>query len=269
MRGAHHPDVPHVVDRSLAFRGFEGAVEHGQVLFLEEGRPLDGFVLVDVMNDRLDFRPRVTEPLERYRNSAVDDLHQTAAHQLLVFHQRDIGLHARGVAVHHEADGAGRRKHGRLRVAVAEVLAQLNRFLPRLLRRAIQIGRHEFRIDLAHGVAVLAHHAEKRVAVPVVAGKRPAVIARDPRRLRVRFTCHHGRDGGRIGASLVAVVRQTARHQQRAEIRVSEAERPVVVAVLLDRLCRVARVRDDDLLSGDHHAARGFERRRRRTRHLP
>ena len=107
---------------------------------------------------------------------------------------------------------------------------------------------------------MLAHHAQERLAVLLVAAERTAMVARDPRRLRVGFAGHHRGDRRRVRAPLVAVVRQAARHQQRAEVRVAEAERPVVVAVLLDRLGRIARVRDDDLLRRDQRAAGRLER---------
>ena len=42
------------MDRALAAGGLERAVEHRQVLVLEERRPLDRLVLVDVVDDRLD-----------------------------------------------------------------------------------------------------------------------------------------------------------------------------------------------------------------------
>src|SRR5207253_3963875 len=50
--------------------------------------------------------------------------------ELLEFHQREIGLDAGGVAIHHQADGAGRRHHGRLRVAIAVRLAERERAIP-------------------------------------------------------------------------------------------------------------------------------------------
>ena len=202
----------------------------------------------------------VAQPLERHRHGAVDDLHQAAADELLVLDQRDVRLDAGGVAVHHEADGAGGREHRGLGVAIAEVLAQLERLVPRLLGRGVEIGGHEPGVDLRHRVAVLAHHAQERVAVLLVAGERAAVVAGDARRLRVGLAGHHRGDGGGVGAPLVAVVRQAARHQQRAQVGVAQAQRPVVVAVPLDRLRRIARVRDDDLLRRDQRAARGLER---------
>ncbi len=64
------------------------------------------------------------------------------------FVRREIGLDAGRVAVHHQADGAGRREHRGLRVAHAEALAELDRVVPRLLGRAQQLGGHEVLVDL-------------------------------------------------------------------------------------------------------------------------
>ena len=82
------------------------------------------------------------------------------------------------------------------------------------------------------------------------------MVARDARRLRVGLARHERGQGRRVVAAGVAVVRQAARHQQRAEVRVAEAERTIGVAVLPDRLGRIARVVDDDLLRGDERANR-------------
>src|SRR6476661_2382703 len=61
----------------------------------------------------------IAERAQRLGDSAVDDLEVAAAGELLEFHQREIGLDAGGVAIHDKADGAGRRHHRYLRVAVA------------------------------------------------------------------------------------------------------------------------------------------------------
>ncbi len=106
---------------------------------------------------------------------------------------------------------------------------------------------------------MLAHHAQERLAVLLVAGERAAVIARHARRLRVGLAGHQRRDRAGVVAALIAVVRQAARHQQRAEVRVAETERPIGVAVLLDRLGRVARVVDQDFLRGDERPHGGLE----------
>src|SRR3989304_3048394 len=46
----------------------------------------------------------------------VDDLHEAAADKVLVLDEGDVRLDARGVAVHHEADGAGGSEDGGLGV---------------------------------------------------------------------------------------------------------------------------------------------------------
>ena len=68
----------------------------------------------------VDLRPRCSRGRRSAaRHRLVDDLQHAAAGEQLVFHQRDVGLDAGGVAIHEEADGAGGREHGDLRVAVA------------------------------------------------------------------------------------------------------------------------------------------------------
>ena len=86
--------------------------------------------------------------------------------------EREVGLDAGGVAVHHQADGAGGREHAGLRVAHAVALAELDRFVPRLLRGAEQLGRHELLVDLGRLGAVHAQHVEHGLGVLGVAGER-------------------------------------------------------------------------------------------------
>ena len=66
----------------------------------------------------------VAERAQRLRHGLVDDLEVAAAGQLLELHQREVGLDAGGVAIHDEADRAGRRDHRGLGVAVAVLLAE-------------------------------------------------------------------------------------------------------------------------------------------------
>ena len=82
------------------------------------------------------------------------------------------------------------------------------------------------------------------------------MVARDPRRLRVGFAGHQRGQRRGVVAAAVAVVGQAARHQQRAEVGVAQAERTVGVAVLANRLARVARVVDDDLHRREHRPDR-------------
>src|SRR5690606_38053087 len=61
------------------------------------------------------------------------------------------------------------------------------------------------------------------------------------------------------GATLVAVIGQSERHQRGAEVGEAEAERPVIVAVLRYGRRRIARVVDQDLLRRDEDARGGTE----------
>ena len=116
--------------RALAVDRLEGAVEDGQVLGLERGRALDRLALVDVLDDLLDLRGGVAKLLQRRRHRLVDDLEEALADQLLVLDQRDVRLDAGRVAIHHESDRAGRRKHGHLGIPVPELRAQFECGVP-------------------------------------------------------------------------------------------------------------------------------------------
>ena len=215
--GAHHPDVPHVVDRPRAAHRLERAVEHRQVRLLDVRRPLDRLVLVDVVDDLLDLRLRVAQLLQRHRHGLVDDLHHPAADQLLVLHQRDVGLDAGRVAVHHEADGPGRRQHRRLRVAEAVLLAHLDDLVPDRLRRLEHVLRDVGLVDVLDRGAMLPHHAQHRLLVLLVAAERTAVVARDPRRLGEGRAVHERGDRPGIVA---------ARRRCRRAGRATSAARP-------------------------------------------
>ena len=97
----HHPHVAHGADGPLA----HGAVEDLVVLGPQPGCVHDVAVLGDVLGDRLDLLGLVAQVLQRPRHGLVDDLHGTAADELLELDQRQIRLDTSGVTVHHEADG--------------------------------------------------------------------------------------------------------------------------------------------------------------------
>ena len=123
LGGGHHLDVAHVVDGAGALGGLEGAVEDGEVLGLDGGRAFDGAGGVDVADDGVDLVLGVAELDEGGGDGVVDDLDHAAADELLVLDEGEIGLDAGGVAVHHEADGAGGGEDGDLGVAVAVLFA--------------------------------------------------------------------------------------------------------------------------------------------------
>ena len=185
LRRGHHLDVAHVVDRARALRRLEGAVEDGQVLGLDAGRAFDGAGGVDVADDGVHLVVVVAELEERGGHGVVDDLDHAAADQLLVLDQREIGLDAGRVAVHHEADGAGGREHGDLRVAIAVLLAVRERLVPAVaagldegveLRDGERLGTSLRLADVVDLGAVHADDVEERLAVDVVAGAGSAFV---------------------------------------------------------------------------------------------
>ena len=129
----HHANVAHVVDGTGALGGLEGAIEDGEVLGLDGGRAFDGAGGVDVADDGVDLSVVVAELEERGGDGVVDDLDHAAADQLLVLDEGKVGLDAGGVAIHHEADGAGGGEDGDLGVAVAVLFAVGEGLVPAVL----------------------------------------------------------------------------------------------------------------------------------------
>ena len=208
-------------------------------------------VLGDVLDDRLDLLLLVAHLAQRARHRLVDDLHRAAADELLELHQREVGLDAGGVAVHHEADGAGRREHRGLRVAVAVLLPQLHDLVPRLGGELVDLLVGDVhRADRVVGGLVLAHHALVGVGVAGV-----AVVGPDHRGelggALVRRAGHQRGDRRRHRAAAVGVVAEAHRHQQRAEVGVADAELAVVARGVADRLGREVREADRDVHRGD------------------
>ncbi len=137
------------MDRGAA-RRLEGAVEDRQVLVLDVRRAFDGAGGVDVADDGVGLVLRVAELEQRGGHGVVDDLDHAAADQLLELDQGEVGLDAGGVAIHHEADGAGGRQHRDLRVAVAVALAVGQGFVPALAAGFKQLARDAGAADAVH-----------------------------------------------------------------------------------------------------------------------
>ena len=115
---------------------------------------------------------------------------------------------------------------------------------------------------------------EERLAVDIETGRGAAVVGRwplvvgllhkvarglklragfgNPRRLQIRLAAHDRGDAGGVVASGFGIVGQAGGHEQRAEIRVAQTERAVVVRVLADRFGGIAGVVHQNLLRGDH-----------------
>ena len=140
------------------------------------------------------------------------------------------------------------------------------------LRRVEQLGgderRRRSRRPRRDACAARGASARRSRGSPrtVPSGRRRA------RARRVGVAGHERRDRGRPGPASVRVVREARGHQQRAEVRVAEAELAELDGVLADLLGRVVGVADEDLLGGEDHLDRGLEpvdveacRRRRGT----
>ena len=243
----HHADVARVVDGVVA----HGAGEDGQVLGGDVRRAEDRHVLVDVGDDVLGLLDPVAQLGQRPWNRLVDDRHRAAADQLLGLDQTEVGLDARRVAVHQQADGPRRRQHRRLRVAHAVRLGQVDRPVPGLLGRREQLGRHDVLVDAGRLGLVHAQDVEHRLGVLVEAGEG-AHAGRGAGRRGVGVPRQQCRDGGRPGPTGVGVVGQALRHEQRAQVGVADAELAEGARRLPDPLGRVVGVADDDLLPGEH-----------------
>ena len=200
-----------------------------------------------IAHDVRDLVVAVAERLQGFRHAAVDDLEVPAARELLEFHQREIGLDAGGVAIHQEPDRAGRRDHGRLRVAEAIGLAQAERLVPGRLRglgqrlvrdrRVIERNRRGrqaliARLLAVRGAAVIADHAQHRVAV-LVEAREGAELARHLGRRRIG---HAGQDRGDRARDRAALA-QRVPTRLRSSCSTSSERR------LLERECRSSRWR--------------------------
>ena len=177
--------------RSSALQHLGREALGGERLVVDLGRADQRAAADRVAHDVVDLLGRVAERGERRRHHAVDDLEVAAARQLLELDQREVGLDAGGVAVHDQADRAGRRDHRGLGVAIAVRLAPLERLVPGRARRLDQLGqRHCRRVERhrAHREAlvvallalrrapVIAHHPQHRLAVRAEAGERPELL---------------------------------------------------------------------------------------------
>ncbi len=174
-----------------------------------------------------DLRLGIAERAQRLGHGAVDDLEIAAAGQLLELDQREVGLDAGGVAIHHQADGAGGGDDGGLRVPIAVRFAERERVVPGGLgmRDQVLIGaggvveRHRRVGDafvagalVIGGAAVIADHAQHGLAVFLVAGEGAELLGHFGRG-RVGNAGHDGRERAGDGAAGFRVIRDAGRHQ--------------------------------------------------------
>src|SRR5947209_3371868 len=173
------------------------------------GRAFDGAGGVDVGDDGVGLFGSVSELEEGGGDGLVDDLDHAAADEFFVFDEGEIGLDAGGVAIHHEADGAGGGEDGDLGVAVSVALTEGEGLVPgglgggdeggelglggrsktkvlrlkpavRLSRFARKIGgliaQDDSGSDVVDGGAVHADDVEEGFAIDVEAGAGATVL---------------------------------------------------------------------------------------------
>jgi hypothetical protein len=190
-----------------------------------------------IADDRLDLVVVVAERAQRLGHRAVDDLEISAAGQLLELDDGEIRFDAGGVAVHHQADGAGGRDNAGLGIAVAVALPELQRRVPGALggghqvhvRAGLRLQRHRrHRHALIAGflaiggAAMVADHPQHVVPVLLVTGKR-AELARHLGRGRIGDARHDGAQRPAHRPAFVGVVGQPAGHEQPAEVGEAQA----------------------------------------------
>ena len=247
--------LPGDAARAVARR--KRTIEHRQVLRLEIRGVFDRVLFVDVSQDRFDLGLIVAQGFQRQRHRLVDDLQHAAAGQLLVLHQRDVRLDAGGVAVHHEADRAGGGKHRGLGIAEAVHPARRQNIVPRLADRLDQI-LGALGVDPRHRVVMLFHHPQERLVVRLVLVKSADRLGQFATG-EVGRPMQERRNRPAHAAGGVRIVRDATRHQQAAQVRVAQSQRPEQVAVAGDVASRVAGMIDQNFLSDEERPASGLE----------
>ncbi len=228
-----------------------GGVEHQVVLRLQ-ARGIHHVALVcDVLDDLATRFLVIAQVLQGSRNGLVDDLHGTPADQLLELDQTEVGLDAGGVAVHHEADGAGGRQHRGLSVAEAVLASQFEDLVPllggRLLHGTVDTVGGAQRIVCC---LVLAHH-------PLVCrGIEGEFVVRTHhagqlRRTAVGGACHQRSDGAGQRPPGIGVVSLAQSHQQCTQIGVTDAQLTEGARVLGNGVSREIREANRDVHGGD------------------
>src|SRR5665213_2495754 len=72
-----------------------------------------------IVDDGFNLIGLIAQGAKCFGHGLVDDLEITTACQLLELHQSKVWLNSRGVAIHHQTNGAGWGNHSGLGVAVA------------------------------------------------------------------------------------------------------------------------------------------------------
>ena len=217
---------------------------------VDAGRVADAAVTDGIGHDLFDLGRTIAQLFEGGWHRVVDDLEIAASGQFLELHQRKVWLDPRGVAIHHQTDGACGRDHRDLSVAVAVLFSQTQRLVPRGHGQIDQSGIGAVGVIQRHrlggqslvaiggavsGVAMVADDAQHVRAVALVAVKGPQ-LARHFGRGGIG---HAGHDRGQCsthGAPLIAVIAQTHVHQKAADIGIAQPQRAELIGQLRDLL---------------------------------
>ena len=235
-------------------RRFEGTIKDCEVLVFEVWSSFDRLVFVDVSDNFLRLSFGIAKRLQCQRNRLIDDLHHAAASELLVLDQSNVRLDAGRVAVHHESDGSGRSQYGRLSIAIAVSASGLKTLVPHLTGCCSEILR-TFRVDLVCSGTVHFHDFEHRLFVLPIPGEGTK-IAGDLAGSTIAFATQKSRQSTTDALPRFAVIRNSHRHQQAAEICKSQPKRTEAVRILSDRRRWIAGVVDQNFLSRDEDAGR-------------
>ncbi len=152
-----------------------------QRFVVDEGRSLEGPPAGAIDDDLLNLRLGISQRLQRRRQALVDDLEIAATRQLFELHQGEVRLDAGRVAVHDQADRAGRRDAGRLRIAEPIGRAQLQRPVPGTPRADEQL-RGAVLWMYAHGLDGQPFVFFRRRVIG-----RPPMVSHDPQHVLAVF----------------------------------------------------------------------------------
>ncbi|MBV6489794.1 MAG: hypothetical protein CNCCGFBP_00168 [Fimbriimonadaceae bacterium] len=242
-------ELKRVFERAFDFGESFGREALGLERFgVDMGSAAQRLVSDAISNDILDLLLAVTEPSQRGRDGLVDDLEVAPSRQLLELDEREIGLDAGGVAIHQEPDGSRRSEHGHLGVAEPVSIAQRGSAVPRLTGCLEHVRRALVRVDpdrkdgealklarrrVVGGSPMVANDTKHRVSVPGIPRKRPK-LSRHLRANGVRLASKNRSQSSTNRPSLRAIVWDPHLHQQRAEVRVTQAQRAKLVTQLRD-----------------------------------
>ena len=255
--GANRPfvedefDVEGAGERALHLRDHRiGKALRAQCRRVDRGRLRERAVTHRIGLDLRDIGLAIPKRAQRVRHRTVDDLEVPAAGELLEFHEREIGLDACRVAIHHETDRAGRRDDGDLRIAITMRLTEQDRLVPRALgvvdeislRAVGMVERHrrDRQIFVACGFAIgratmVAHHAQHRIGIARIIRERAALCGHLGRG-GVADARHDRGNRAAERAARIGIIGNAGRHEIAADVGVAETERAVVVGELRDFL---------------------------------